>query len=161
MRSPHRPHRTRPWSNAGPSRGRPRQPLASEGAGVIREPTLIGLEAVPVDVALMHARHHELPVRPGNLDDTGATIGPVACARAAIRECAGVAWIVQNLQDARMLRWRPQEFALVDPVSSRRGNMRPCSRKKRTVWTALPVRSNVSKTSVGRAAPACRDQGRV
>ena len=94
---------------------RPRPPLATEGAGVVGEPPLIGLEAVPVDVALVHARHDELPFRPGDLDDAGAAIGPVAYARAAIDECAGVARIVQHLQDARMLRRRPQEFTLVRP----------------------------------------------
>jgi hypothetical protein len=36
---------------------RPRPPLAAEGTGVIGEPTLIELEAFPVDVALVHARH--------------------------------------------------------------------------------------------------------
>ena len=49
------------------------------------------------------------------LIDAGAAVGPVACARAAIDEGAGVARIVQHLQDARMLRRRPQEFTLVRP----------------------------------------------
>ena len=90
-------------------------PLAAEGAGVVGEPPLVGLEAVPVDVALVHARHDELPFRSGNLDHGGAAVGQVACARAAIDEGAGIARIVQHLQDACVLRWRPQEVALVGP----------------------------------------------
>jgi hypothetical protein len=79
---------------------RPRPPLAAEGTGVIGEPTLIDLEALPVDVALVHARHDELPFRSGNLDHGGAAVGQVACARAAIDEGASVARIMEHLQDA-------------------------------------------------------------
>ena len=32
---------------------RSRPPLATEGAGIVGEPPLVGLEAVPVDVAVM------------------------------------------------------------------------------------------------------------
>ena len=92
-----------------------RSPLAAEGASVVCEPPLVGLEALPVDIALMHPRHDELPVHPGNLDDADATIGPVAYARAAIRERAGVARVVQHLQDALMLRRCPQEVTPVRP----------------------------------------------
>ena len=51
----------------------------------------------------------------GILDDAGAAIGPVAGARAAVYERAGIARIVQHLQDARMLRRCPQEITLVRP----------------------------------------------
>ena len=35
---------------------RPQPPLATEGAGIVGEPPLVGLEPFPVDVTLMHAR---------------------------------------------------------------------------------------------------------
>ena len=104
-------HATLQQGRSLPRRSRP--PLAAEGTGVIGEPTLIDLEAFPVDVALVHARHDELPFRPGNLDHGGAAVGQVAYARAAIDEGAGIARIVQHLQDACVLRWCPQEFTLV------------------------------------------------
>ena len=49
------------------------------------------------------------------LIDGGAAVGQVACARAAIDEGAGIARIVQHLQDARVLRRCPQEVTLVRP----------------------------------------------
>src|SRR5260370_41686387 len=85
------------------------------------EPWLIGLEAFPADVALVHVRHDELPVRPRDLDDTAAAIGPVPCSRAAVREGTSIARIMEHLQDASMLRQCPQEIALVrsGPQSTR------------------------------------------
>lgn len=64
----------------------PRPPLATERAGIVGEPMLVGLESVPIDVALVRAWHDELPIRPGNLDHAAAAVGPVTYARAAIRE---------------------------------------------------------------------------
>jgi transposase len=76
----------------------------------------------------VHGRDDELPVRPGNLDDAGASIVPAAYARAAIRKRASVARIVEHLQDARMVRRRPQEITLV----------RPCPQSAREQQTLLP-----------------------
>src|ERR1019366_10132548 len=92
-------------------------PLAAEGTGVIGEPTLIDLEAFPVDVALGRARHDDLPFRSGDFDHGGAAVGQVAYARAAINEGAGIARIVEHLKDACVLRWCPQEFTLVGPCA--------------------------------------------
>ncbi len=109
------PHRTRPCSNAGPSRGRPGPALAAESAGVVGQAPLVDLEAIPIDVAAVQARHDELPFRPGHPNDARAARRQVARARPAVYERSGITRIMQDLQNAGMSRRCPAEFTLVGP----------------------------------------------
>src|SRR5258707_10509454 len=93
----------------------PCSPFTSECPGVFREPTLIGFKALPVDIARVHAGHDELPVGPGHLDNPRAAGWHVARACTAIREGSRVSWIVQHLQNTRVLWWRPQDVTFVQP----------------------------------------------
>ena len=95
--------------------GRSCAPFAGECTGVFAKPTLVGLKTLPIDVALVHARHDELPIGSCHLDDLDAAVGHVPRARAAIREGAGIPRIVQNLQNTGVPRRRPQQVSLVGP----------------------------------------------
>ena len=68
----------------------------------------------------------------GSLDHGGAAVGQVARARSAIDEGAGIARIVQHLQNAGVLRRRPEQFALV----------RPCAQPPREQDALLPEESD-------------------
>ena len=86
------------------------------GTAVVDEPLLVCLEAVPVDVAALGAGHHELPFGSGHHAHPGAAVGAaVGVRRPPVDEGAGIAGIVQHLQDARVLRQGPDEVALVRP----------------------------------------------
>jgi len=149
----------RPWSNAG-LRGPAPTAASPRRRGRYPRATLIGLEAVPVDVALMRARHHELPVRLATLT---TLVPPSGRWRVRVRPYANAPRSADCAEPAGCAN------AAVAPT-----RVRPCLTGKQATReheALLPeeadcldstsVRSNVSKTSVARAAPACRDQGRV
>ena len=102
-----------PLEQCGSFTWSPGSPFPSECTGVFCKPTLIGFKAFPVDIARVNAGHDELPVGPGHFDDLRAAIRHVSCPRAAICEGSRVSWIVQYLQNARVLRWRPQQVTFV------------------------------------------------
>lgn len=112
MRSAQAAHHA-PLQQSGPFASRSTSAIRAEETGVLRKPSLVGLEAIPVDVALVHVRDDEPPFRARDLANARPAIRRLLAARAAVDERARVTRIVQHLQDARMLRRRPQEIAFV------------------------------------------------
>jgi len=88
-------------------------PCSSEPQGVLGEALLIRLELIPGDVADVNSGNHELPLRPGNLSRAVLTVWQKPGAAPAVDKCAGIAGVVQNLEDAGMRRTHPMQLALV------------------------------------------------
>ena len=71
----------------------------------------------------MRAFDNEVPLFDWQLDDVGAAIGASTGVHSAKNEGPGITWIVQDLQDTRMLRLRPDEFAFVGTIVQARGEL--------------------------------------
>jgi hypothetical protein len=100
---------------------RPRFPCSSEPQRVLGEAILIGLKLLPTDVADMNIRNHELPFRPGNLGRAVLAVWQKVSADATIDECAGIARIMQHLEDSRMRGSHPMQLALVQALTNAAG----------------------------------------
>ncbi len=74
--------------------------MLANGPGIVGQTLLVGLEALPVDIARMHVWHHDLPLISGHAELGTATIGSMLDARPAIDEGAGIARIMQQLENA-------------------------------------------------------------
>lgn len=131
---------------------RPRFPCSSEPQRVLGEALLIRLKLLPTDVADMNIRNHELPFRPGDLGRAVLAVWQMAGADATIDECAGIAGIMQYLEDSRMRGPHPMQLALVQALANAAGEPEASSGNSFAVCIADPVRSKVSKT---RRIAAC------
>jgi len=97
---------------------RPRFPCSSEPQRVLGEALLIGLKLLPADVAGMSTGNQDLPIRSRNLRRTVLSVRQKASAAAAVDERAGVAGVVQHLEDSRVLRPHPMQLTLVHPFAN-------------------------------------------
>ena len=69
----------------------------------------------------MDIGNHKLPFRPGNLRRAVLAVRQEASADAAIDERAGVARVVQYLEDSRVGRSHPMQLALVQSLANAAG----------------------------------------
>ena len=82
---------------------------------------MIRLKQSPTDVADMNIRNHELPLRPGNLGRAVLAVWQKTGADATIDECAGIARVMQHLEDSRVRRPHPMQLALVQSLANAAG----------------------------------------
>src|SRR5260370_40838753 len=95
---------------------RPCFPYPSEPQRVLGEALLIRLKQRPTDVADMNVRNHELPLRPGNLGRAVLAVWQKTGTDATIDECAGIARVMQHLEDSRVPSPHPIQLALLQSL---------------------------------------------
>lgn len=72
--------------------------LCAEGLGVVGKTFLVGLEALPVDIARVHVGDHEPPLGHIHIDLRYAAARVRPSARSTIGEGASIARTMQNLE---------------------------------------------------------------
>ena len=93
-------------------------PCSSEPQRVLGEALLIGLKLLPADVAGMSTGKQERPIRSRNFRRAVLSVRQKTSADAAVDERAGVARVVQHLEDSRVLRPHPMQLTLVHPLAN-------------------------------------------
>lgn len=92
---------------------RPGFPCSSEPQCVLGEAFLIHLKLIPGDVADVDSGNHELPFRPLNFGRAVLTVRQKTGAAPTVDECAGIAGVMQHLEDSGMRRKHPMQLTLV------------------------------------------------
>ena len=116
MPRPHTPHNARPCSSAGPSRG---------GQRVLAQTPLIGLEAIPCDVAGVRVAQQDRPFPDRHAPPLDDAARPAPLPAAPERIGPRIPRIVQHPQDQRVLQRLPVQFALARPAAEAAGKVQP------------------------------------
>jgi len=125
MRRPQVPQMARPCKQRGSFAWRSGAPVAAVGGGELGEVVLVGLVLGPGDEAGVGVGDEHGPFLAGPQVAGGLAAWAVGCGVAAVDERAGVAGVVQHLQDTAVCQPPPDEvvFTLARADASREAQL--------------------------------------
>jgi hypothetical protein len=141
------PAHREPLEKRGPLAGGTPASVGPIRLRVLAQPALILFKVLPRDVADMRIRDQRRPLLARQPLEHEPRVGGVTLPAAPEKECARIAWIVQDPEHARVLQPAPQRLALVRPVA-------------RTTWEGdLLIAERFHGRRSGAGPPKCLEEG--